>query len=82
MACDPEFSPSILQERVVQGAVQADAVRLHGALTASLNLYPRTSAYARVWAPALDRLEGAAWERARAAMNAQLRQAWQRHAAR
>jgi hypothetical protein len=82
MACDPEFSPGILQDRVVQGAIQADAVRLHGALTASLNLYPRSSAYARVWAPALDRLDGAAWERARDAMNAHLRHAWQRRTAR
>jgi hypothetical protein len=53
-------------------------VRLHGALAATLNLYPRCHAYAQVWVPALDRLDGVARQRAHDAMNAQLRQAWQR----
>jgi hypothetical protein len=78
MAADPEFSPATLRDRVVLGAQQADMVRLHGALTATLNLYPRCEAYAHVWAPALDRLDGAAWQRAHDAMNAQLHQAWLR----
>jgi hypothetical protein len=78
MARDPEFSPAALQDRVVLGAEQADRVRLHGALTATLNLYPRSYACAWIWAPALDRLEGAARGRAREAMNAHLLRAWQR----
>ena len=81
MAADPDFSPAVLQERVVVGAQQGDLVRLHGALTATLNLYPRSHAYADVWAPALDRLDGAAWQRAHDAMNAHLRHAWQRRGA-
>ena len=75
---DPELSPTALQDRVVWGANQCDAVRLHGAIAAALNLYPRIHAYADVFAPALDRLEDDAWERARVAINGHLLQAWQR----
>jgi hypothetical protein len=78
VAPDPDFSPGTLRDRVVLGAQQADPVRLHGALTATLNLYPRSVAFARVWMPALDRLEGAAWQRAQEAMSAHLLQAWRR----
>lgn len=82
VALDPDFSPATLQDRVVWGATEGDPVRLHGALTAALNLYPRGYAYAHVFAPALDRLHGDEWERARAAMNADLLQAWRaRHGA-
>jgi hypothetical protein len=69
---EPEFAPTALQDRVVWGAAQQDPVRLHGAITAALNLYPRGFAYARVFAPALDRLDADAWSRARAAMNLHL----------
>jgi hypothetical protein len=75
---DPEFSRTTLQDRVVQGAQGGDAVRLHGALTAALNLYPRVEAYAEMFAPAIDRLEGDARRRAREAVNAHLLRAWQR----
>jgi hypothetical protein len=69
---EPEFAPIALQDRVVWGAAQQDRVRLHGAITAALNLYPRGFAYAHVFAPALDRLEADAWSRARTAMNLHL----------
>src|SRR5689334_23571456 len=50
VALDPDFSPATLQDRVVWGATEGDPVRLHGALTAALNLYPRGYAYAHVFA--------------------------------
>jgi hypothetical protein len=78
MATDPDFSLARLQDRVVRSAQQADLVRLDGALLTTLGLYPRSVAVAEVWTPALDRLEGAAWERARRAMSAQLVDEWQR----
>jgi hypothetical protein len=78
MANDPDFSPATLQDRVVQSAQQADHARLHGALLTTLGLHPRSVAVAEVWVPALDRLEGAAWERARQAMSGQLVDEWQR----
>ena len=81
MRSDPDFSPAVLQDWIVQGAEQGDAVRLHGALTAALTLYRRADAYAWVFAPALERLEGEAWQRARDGINAQLLQAWQRRSA-
>ena len=73
-----EFSPAALEDCLVLGAERADPVRLHGALAATLALYPRSYAVARIWEPALDRLEGAARKRAREAMNAHLLHAWQR----
>jgi hypothetical protein len=78
MATDPDFSPARLQDRVVQSAQQADLARLNGALLTTLGLYPRSVAVAEVWMPALDRLDGAAWARARQAMSAQLVDEWQR----
>jgi hypothetical protein len=81
VAPDPDFSPARLRDRVVLGAQQADLVRLHGALTATLNLYPRSVAFAHVWMPALEKLEGAAWQRAQQAMTAHLLHAWQRRTA-
>ena len=69
---EPEFAPIALQDRVVWGAAEHDPVRLHGAITAALNLYPRGFAYAHVFAPALDRLDADAWSRARTAMNLHL----------
>lgn len=56
------------------GAEQGDAVRLHGAITAALNLNPKARAYAHVLAPALDRLQGRARQAAYAAMAAHLLQ--------
>ena len=46
--------------------------RLNGALLTTLGLYPRSVAVAEVWMPALNRLDGTAWARARQAMSAQL----------
>jgi len=69
---DPEFKAGALAERVAWGAAGNDPVRLHGAITAALNLYPRWYACSRVFAPALDRLDGEAWERAADAFRAHL----------
>ena len=69
---DPDLSPAVLADRIVLGAEQHDLVRLHGALTAALNLFQRSRAYADVLAPSLDRLEGEAWWLAHDAMNAHL----------
>lgn len=69
---DPELTPSALEDRVVWGAMSGDLVQLHGAITAALNLYPRGFAYARVFAPALDRLDAETWQVARAAINLHL----------
>jgi hypothetical protein len=78
MAAEPDFLLARLQDRVVRSAQQADLVRLNGALLTTLGLYPRSVAVAEVWTPALNRLEGAAWARARQAMSAQLVDEWQR----
>jgi hypothetical protein len=69
---DPDFTPTALQDRVVLGAEQRDPVRLHGAITAALNLYPHGYSYAHVFAPGLDRLDGDAWLWARDAINRHL----------
>jgi hypothetical protein len=69
---DPDLTPAVLADRVVLGAEQHDLVRLHGAITAALNLFPRSQAYAEVLAPSLERLDGDAWRLAREAMNAHL----------
>ena len=62
----------------MQSAQQADLARLNGALLTTLGLYPRSVAIAEVWMPALNRLDGGAWERARQAMSAQLVDEWER----
>jgi hypothetical protein len=72
---DPDLSPASLQDRVVWGAEAGDVVRLHGAITAALNLYPRGFSYARVFAPALDRLSDEPRHRAQKAITSHLRAA-------
>jgi hypothetical protein len=47
-----EFQPSALIDRIILGAIQADRVRLHGAIVAALELH-RADANHHVFAPAL-----------------------------
>jgi hypothetical protein len=49
-----EFQPSALVERIILGAIQADQVRLHGAIVAALELYGVDDARRDVFAAALD----------------------------
>ena len=48
-----EFQPSGLVERIIQGAVSSDAVRLHGAIVAALEIHGTQHACTDVFAPAL-----------------------------
>jgi hypothetical protein len=48
-----------LIEQVVRGAVEADAVRLHGAIVATFELFPPHVAADTVFTPALATLDGA-----------------------
>ena len=56
MPVDPEFRRSGLVDRIVRGATEPDPVRLHGAIVAALELYPRDEALRRVFVPALRRV--------------------------
>ena len=48
-----------LIEQVVRGAVDADTVRLHGAIVATFELFPPHVATEAVFTPALATLDGA-----------------------
>lgn len=63
------------------GAEQGDQVRLHGAIAAALNLYPRCTAFACILAPGFERLEGQARTTARVAINAHLLECTRRRVA-
>lgn len=49
---DFEFSPAVLIERIVRGAVERDMVRLHGAIVAALDLHGAEAAERDVFAKA------------------------------
>jgi hypothetical protein len=54
---DIEFTPSALVARIVRGATDGDAVRMHGAIAATLQLHPSIARRA-VFTPALDLAKG------------------------
>jgi hypothetical protein len=49
-----EFQPAELSARIVLGAVAADPVRLHGAITAALEIHGTYTARHTIFAAALD----------------------------
>jgi hypothetical protein len=49
-----EFQPSALVERIILGAIQADQVRLHGAIVAALEIHGTYTARNTIFAAALD----------------------------
>jgi hypothetical protein len=51
-ALPDEFQPAALVQRIILGAIQADQVRLHGAIVAALEVHG-AGANHRVFAPAL-----------------------------
>lgn len=53
---DAEFSPAILRDRIIDGAVGDDPVRLHGAIVVALELHLPAVAISEVFAPALAAL--------------------------
>ena len=71
---DHAMTTGALEDLVVLAAMRGDSTGLHRAVAATLDRHPRGRAYARVFAPALDRLAGPPWERARAVMNEHLLQ--------
>jgi hypothetical protein len=62
-----EFREHGLASRIVQGVLEHDAVRAHGAVVATLQLYPIGHAIADVFLPALRTLEQRAGADARQA---------------
>ena len=66
MPVDPDFRRPALVDRIVRGATESDAVRLHGAIVAALELYGRDDALREVFVPALRRIQA---EDGRAARN-------------
>jgi hypothetical protein len=53
----PEFREQTLASRIIQGVLEHDSVRAHGAVVAALQLYPIDHAIADVFLPALRALE-------------------------
>ncbi len=53
MKLPDEFRPPALVARIVLGAVEADAVRLHGAIVAALQLHGTVAAERDVFHPAI-----------------------------
>ncbi len=53
-ALPPEFQPAELSARIVLGAVDADPVRLHGAITAALEIHGTYTARHVIFAAALE----------------------------
>src|SRR5690348_8988067 len=58
---------------IVAGVTQSDAVRMHGAIVAALELYPPPRAVANVFAPALHLVGAAHGNRRRDALAAVIR---------
>jgi hypothetical protein len=53
-ALPDEFQPGTLVDRIILGAIQADPVRLHGAIVAALEIHGTYTARHTIFAAALD----------------------------
>lgn len=55
-ALDPEFRAACLRDRIVEGPLGEDLVRLHGAIVAALEIHPPTAAVDQIFSPAVAAL--------------------------
>jgi hypothetical protein len=57
-ALPDEFQPYALVDRIILGAIQADQVRLHGAIVAAIEIHGAYTARRTIFAMALEEAAG------------------------